>query len=503
MSNVNYGVLTPVDMAMAYAYAVDQVNRLKCNDKELLDKLCGKDKKCLQWKKSESKRIWPMPDKISTHECAKVGPNSPDCITQMGTPDCQPVEGTGKNYCVYKPKDAQSGSCHIIEPNFCKSQSTVPYKCDDTTCKFLDKDQLKDKVYVEWNEFSGTCDTNKLCDASNKCTPPEICVNGLCKSYGGSTCPTGQTCLNGKCTCKTDDDCDGSSTCDKSSGTCNIGGRCILGNFLLKQWCEKPQSRCTKDYDGNYPSDCKGSNESPGVTDVPPFFYDDTSGQCYMTNNYCKRFGVDYNKKSCKTDNDCTKPEKCFTDPNDPGSGSYCTGPGSECEETSGQKAGEFFLGKTLFRMFKSDVKCEGYQPPVSTPASYQKKEMENKLKSIFKSFNNLPEICEKLADTKMMEKIDLVNKNFIPGIDLFLCKFKPESNVTPLIKIGFDAKQVQKVFPKLVIKKKGLLYIKISKKDINNDNRLKRIYLTLNSSQWMTTNLANKFLNTKYADNL
>ena len=37
---------------------------------------------------------------------------------------------------------------------------------------------------------------------------------------------------------------------------------------------------------------------------------------------------------------------------------------------------------------------------------------MENKLKSIFKSFNNLPEICEKLADTKMMEKIYLVNKN-------------------------------------------------------------------------------------------
>ena len=292
--------------------------------------------------------------------------------------------------------------------------------------------------------------------------------------------------MAGKCTCTTSDDCPGSSTCG-SDGKCIPGGRCVLGNFMLRQWCEDPVSRCAKSSDGTYPKECNGSPSSPGVTDVPPFFYNQNLGRCFMTKDYCTRFGVDYSSTSCTTKSDCSDGMDCYK--------GYCTGQGSECVDN--QKTAEFFLGKTLFRMFKSGTKC--FEAPKNiTNGTFNKEVISSTLKNIYEGFNKLPNTIEKMCDPSMIKSKTLMKKDFIEGIDLYLIIWKDSANIKIPIQLGYDINQIKKKYPSLVKKNKGLLYIKISKQDIGKNNDLKRIYLSLGSSNWMTTNIANSFMKTE-----
>lgn len=87
-------------------------------------------------------------------------------------------------------------------------------------------------------------------------------------------------------------------------------GKCVYGNFVLRKWCESPTER---------------RNEVvPGVTDVHPFLYDEHTGKCSISREYCERDM----QASFKID-DKGRPT---------------------CYSTTGQAIGEFFLGKTVLR---------------------------------------------------------------------------------------------------------------------------------------------------------
>ncbi len=120
-----------------------------------------------------------------------------------------------------------------------------------------------------------------------------------------------------KTKCSKEIDCQNGFTCNLKSKLCIPNnpylefrdGKCVYGNFALMKWCKFPTHRRLK--------------SEVGVTDVPPFNYDLTTGKCEITKDYCDWMGVSY-----KID-DKGRPT-CYT--------------------TTTQQIDEFFLGKTIFR---------------------------------------------------------------------------------------------------------------------------------------------------------
>ena len=132
-------------------------------------------------------------------------------------------------------------------------------------------------------------------------------------------CPAGvPDCRHGRCVIATEAACKSrSSSFPFSSSDDNYrpylefrDGKCVYGNFVLRKWCESPVER--------------RRDVVPGVTDVHPFAYDEHTGKCSISREYCERDM----QASFKID-DRGRPT---------------------CYSTTGQAVGEFFLGKTVLR---------------------------------------------------------------------------------------------------------------------------------------------------------
>lgn len=511
MSQDLKGGITIVDMLTAVSFATDQINRLKCQDPNILSKLCknfdpnNQNTSCLQWKKNDYGRIWTTPEYVSDVKCN----SDPDCKNQSLAKQC--VGG----YCYYKP-DVQAGTCHIKDSDTCKSASNnwLPYKCnfDNTECQMKQTTKpatcTSDEDCGKCNKDGkcpGKCNKDGKCICSDKysCSNKAICDDkGICQlsiipnsdQYtewrteitcdDNMPCPSGLTCQDGKCLCSYDDDCPGSTKCTTNgtnkvctgSTETNDSGRCVLGNWLLKRWCENPKARCQKDADGNIPPSCKGSSTEPGLTDVPPFYYNDKDGNCYIPPNYCKRYAKKYiEPNGCNE----TPTDPSFTKVDDPtysDDGSKCIGPGSECHETTGSKVAQFFIGKTLYAMFSGQCHPEEQFTPNTTPMD----SIFDQIPSIYKQFNSYPERSVVLADEREMTRTKIVIKNFAgPGIHLYMIMWKDETE-----SIGFQSKEVHKVYPELIYKQKGKRVIVVNKSQIGKDKNLKRIYLMNNISK-------------------
>lgn len=149
------------------------------------------------------------------------------------------------------------------------------------------------------------------------------CIHGKCIVTNKKKCneysqlpfnPVTGEVINGKA-CKTNADCHDDSFCNENK--CILArrylefrdGKCLISNDVLRKWCSFPSARRT--------------TEVKGVTDVPPFKYDTSTGKCSITKKYCDWMGVSFRVLDDKR---------------------------GDCYSKTGQKIGEFFLGKTLFR---------------------------------------------------------------------------------------------------------------------------------------------------------
>ena len=239
-------------------------------------------------------RYWDFPCKTFTNLPCR---QSSDCGAGL---TCN-QEG----FCAYcpNPADISPGTCNIASKELCMRYSTDPYVCDTDGCRDKTKAELAGRAYLEWREVP--CGEN-------------------------TTCPNGQPCKGNSCSCATSTDCPGAQEC--VDGSCS-GPSCIYGNYPLKQFCEWPISRGADD-----------------LKQDPPNFYDSNTGECYVTKRYCDHYGVGYNLGKCA--DGCKNGTRC-----DEFSG-YCSGPGAACTESTGQKVGEFLLGKDAFRWFKGGFEC-------------------------------------------------------------------------------------------------------------------------------------------------
>ena len=198
-----------------------------------------------------------------------------------------------------------------------------------------------------------------------------------------------------KTKCNTDSDCPQNLTCasDKTCVPKNPylefrDGKCVYGNFALLKWCRFPNQR--------------RAQAEAGVTNVPPFQYDSTKGACQITKDYCDWMGVSFK-------NDANGEPTCYT--------------------KAGQLAGEFLVGKTIFR---------------------------------------------KLRGVKGKEKGDLVSKDFAgKNVSLFLTNGR----------LSFDVDEVKKAYPDLVTVDDS---IEFTKDDLTDPHK-KRLFFVLRHSQWIS----------------
>jgi hypothetical protein len=276
------------------------------------------------------------------------------------------------------------------------------------------------------------------------------------------------------------------------------GGKCVLGNFILRQWCENPQSRCTIDKKtGKYPPGCEGSGSEPGVTDVPAFLYDANKSACYMTHDYCKAYAMDYNMEHHK----CTNDAKCQEqNPNwycrTTNQGGFCTGPESECYLPKGAKIAKTMVGKSLFFMFRKGFnackkdKNEGFELP-KTDDEY----LMETVKMANKEFDGIDQVVGMNGETMYMKRKIMLKKDFAgDGINLYLILWKKSGKAT----VGFLADEVQKKYPSLIEKHYDGRHITIDRDEIGQNNNIKRMYLTIGSKSWMTDIVLSKLKNIK-----
>ncbi len=207
-------------------------------------------------------------------------------------------------------------------------------------------------------------------------------------------------------------------------------GKCVFGNFPLMQWCKYPAQRAKKSIHGR--------------TDVPPFRYDPTTGNCFVTSPYCDWMEVSY-----KLDDGVPT---CYTH--------------------GAQKFFEkYFIGRTLLREIKQKIFEEFEKSPP-------------------------PPRITKIIDPKIMKSYKKIGPDFGgPGIHLYTITWKDDAvkHDTNAFgsTVGFLSREIKKEYPNLITKKNGLEWLTIDVEDAKNDKNLKRIYIVSTSGIWVLKTIA------------
>jgi hypothetical protein len=286
-------------------------------------------------------------------------------------------------------------------------------------------------------------------------------------------------------------------------------GKCVFGNFALRNWCENPPSR-------------RAGQKVRGVTDVPPFKYDQEQGQCLMTKDYCKYMGVDFKD-----------------------------GVPPDCKVSEAQKWLEKFTGKTLFRGIKrglftkfiEDIAITGIEGPFGYYELYKgissgkfrddlglgplpdpsdsntkngdvkenfemKKTVDETIlsdiqreitKNITKNKGNTQNITKDppivsgiIDDLYISEKKLLINNFAGNGINLYQLYWKPGINGPSM---GFIASEIIQVFPQLIRKIKGTDHIIILPELTKENNSIRRMYYCYLNNEWFSGFIGNGML--------
>jgi hypothetical protein len=452
VNSVNYGTPTVLDQAHAMAFANNMVAKLKCQDPDVVAIVCNGAAgggTCIQWSDEPESQTYPTPQSYYRQTCPQ-----------------------GQSQC-------DMGKCTKGNNPICSCQT--------------DADCLRGMSCIQDPDAK----ENLICGFAPKGTEAGHCLftnQTACEAQGQLpyTCDD-----QGYCTMRSKDETKKKGYTEWQIDK-NGNGSCVNGNWLLRQWCENPGSRCEKGSDGSYPASCTG-DQTTGITTVPPFFYDKSKGMCYITNDYCQNYGNEYNMGDCQKDSDCGPGNYC----NATDSSSTCVGPGSECEVSTGDKIGKFFVGNTLFYMMKKG-KCkgsdrgqgtdtsEGYEKPNASGFIPDKEDFAELAKDIHAQFKDSPDTAVALADSKFVTNKIVIGKDFAgPGINLYMIVWKSGQSG-----VGFLGDEVEKRYPEMVENHPRGKLIIISRAELGKDKDLKRIYLTINSKGWMTEiikNLVNK----------
>jgi hypothetical protein len=319
-------------------------------------------------------------DRIKKEKCA-----DPDILKKLPDIKWKPKESFRLYPC---PKDLES--------------------CEHGDCVVTTEKQCNDLSKFPFNENDGS-----TLEVIN-CKEDADCKNMGAKAY----CTQNKTCTSGETYLEWKTNIPGSSP------------KCVMGNSLMRRWCEYPVTRRPK--------------HEHGTTDVPAFKYLPNTGECQITKKYCDWEGVSYKEENGRP----------------------------TCYEKTGQKAGEFIMGKTIFRG----------------------------LKQVVEGFSTIPNNVQKIADRKYAHKYQIVQKDYAgPGIHLYQIIWGPEANKidqsTEKANTGFFADEIEKKYPEIVKTKNNCKFINIKRDNLQNNPFLKRIYIISGSGKWVGEIINNSLL--------
>ena len=140
-------------------------------------------------------------------------------------------------------------------------------------------------------------------------------------------------------------------------------------------------------------------------------------------------------------------------------------------------------VGKTIFNGFSRLSKLEN--PFACTT------DATNFFKETVNILPNSPENISILSDNKFFKSKKNIGSNFGgKNINLYIIEWKPEAGMKKITSSGFDADEVEQLYPELIEYKDGKKYIKINIEHAKKNKDMKRIYLTLNSHEWILKNV-------------
>ena len=349
-------------------------------------------------------------DRIKKEQCT-----DPDIVKKYPGIKWKSKEENRIYTCPVVLKDkCEHGSCLLSSKESCIAQSQKPGFLSDGKTRIKEDLICKDKKDGCCASYEGQCTVT--------CKEDTDCSNFF-KDDPGSTYVCNKNTSNGESpSCTTT-----KPYLEWRDGQNGEDGKCIYGNFIAQKWCENPRSRRTE--------------ATRGATDVPAFKYDDTTGKCNITKEYCDWMGV-----------------------------SYKDGDRPDCYETTGQKTGEFVLGKTIFRGIPK---------------------LAHSIGNLIEGFNNLPNEINNLADRHSAEHYVEISKDFGGvGINLYQIIWKPDCENKQLSTVGFFADEIEKVYPQLIKNKSGVKYIVVNRNHLKENPKIKRIYVVAGSGRWLMDNI-------------
>ena len=323
-------------------------------------------------------------------------------------------------------------------------------------------DQRNASMYSQYKWFK------KRCDELKEKNPNDfIWVNRFTDGSTSYYCPPGLTgCYEGSCFINSETECNKNSVYPfnsdpkgESNGLGVTGTKVYLewrkdrkfpqngfnfyiGNSLLRQWCASPGSEIRGEMANNKAA----------------FYYNTLDGNCYLSKKYCEDYGDEHRRGPPIPDLN-----QINTAANPTYAGSSVSDLGGQCYTPPGQAFAEEMFGKTMVRFFKGA--CDDAMSTAS--------------------------------DRRYKDDITLLAPDYGgKGINLYTFIYKDEvKDLHPdykLLNLGFLADEVQKVYPEIVEKKNGMLYITITK-DKLKDKKYWRIYNTLNNKKVILNLLLNK----------
>lgn len=390
----NYGTLTSEDIQNAMRFASDQVNRLKCEDENMMKHMCDGDENCMTYKEEDYKREWQRPGSISTAKRCDVysyGGNPGDrCYAKPAGevdesendqdriyPYCLPPSSDGVSYCGWQKSDTidtlkmTAGTCVANNKETCMKFSTygnerILKNADGT---FMAQSTTRE-VGSKPEDNKGKCEP-ATCDPDedDNCLPTKcmatVCQNeSECRDDNGAPLPglTG-TChpvtIAGVGYCVVDEtyDCSDEKPCGGygkiDGGSCNDEGRYDLKNIsggkYIDCWEEelgKEAKKCDTKYTTGacYGNGACPKEKVPDGTTQAYLEWHDNAGRCdNKTALYCKNGECLNGRCTCKVDGDCPGTSQCGDD-------GLCTI----------EKTGQCVYGNPIMREICEQPQCRG-----------------------------------------------------------------------------------------------------------------------------------------------
>jgi hypothetical protein len=217
-----------------------------------------------------------------------------------------------------------------------------------------------------------------------------------------------------------------------------VRGACVAALPEYRRWCEMPWTRPgVNESDADLVAE-NGMDVQQRINRQwrtrwrQPFYYDDSSGQCYVTRDYCRKSAVTEGgyDQSYGHGKDYIITTTCNTSP-------YFVESGMDCCTGVWQGLARFFFGQTLTADFKNLVEGK------ITPWEFAKISNENYALLTF------------FSDRRLKRLVDVVARDFAaPGVHLYLFDWTTEAGVLYGLRgrsVGVLADEVRVLYPELV----------------------------------------------------